>query len=125
MNLWRRIDWKWKILGGIVSISCALWLGLGAYAKHGLYVYLRESKANPEYESSVFWWIGPATTTNLRELSTSELTISMRPLDWGGSGQFVTHSAFLSTNSKTLILRLRFNPMDRFFHIVGYANEPK
>ena len=67
--------------------------------------------------------IGPSSRAELKEVMDSKYSISIRPLDWVGSGQFVTHTAFLTTDSKTLKLRLRFNPLDGYFHVVGFANE--
>ena len=125
MNFWRRINWKWRILGAIVAVVGGIWIGLGLYAKRGLYDFVHEFKKNPEYESSVFWWIGPSTRFRLKEITDSKYSISVFPLDWAGSGQLVTHTAFVTAGTKTLKLRLRFNPLDRYFHIVGFANEPK
>lgn len=125
MNFLRHLNWKWKALGSFAGVVVVVWMGLGIYAKHGLHTFLREFRKNPDYESPAFWLVGPSTRDELKELTDSKYSISVRPLDWVGSGQFVTHTAFLTTASKTLKLRLRFSPLDRCFHIVGFANEQK
>lgn len=125
MNFWRRINWKWRVFGLIVAAVCSIWIGLGLYAKRGLYSFVNELRKNPDYESSVFWWIGPSTRSELKEITDTEYTISVYPLDWVGSNQLVTHTAFVTAGMKTLKLRLRFNPLDRYFHVVGFTNEPR
>lgn len=123
MRVWRRMHWRWKVIGSVFVLLFLTWVASALYAQHVLKELIHEIKLNPNYQSRVIAWIGPATRRELAAMNGADDSISIRPLVSFGNGPSVTHTAFLKSGSKTLRLRLRFNPFEGKFHIVGFANE--
>jgi hypothetical protein len=106
-------------------MGCLVWTILAIYAHRGMAVFIPEIQKNLGYESSVYWWVGPDTRETLRDICKAPYTISVYPFDWVESGRFVTHTVFVRTETQVMKIRVRFNPLHGYFHVVGYATNEK
>lgn len=110
----------------IVFIFALALIATNAWLSHRIKSGLRdlagELQKSEDPRSDVFHWVGPSTTTSIKEVTKGDYSISVWPFDWFESGHFVTHTAFIESSEKQIGIRIRFNPMDRFLHIVGLYN---
>gem|GEM_PF-6918784 len=104
-------------------MGCLVWTILAIYAHRGMAVFIPEIQKNLGYESSVYGWVGPDTRETLRDICKVPYTISVYPFDWVESGRFVTHTVFVRTETQVMKIRVKFNPMQGYFHVVGYATD--
>jgi hypothetical protein len=108
----------------IVFIFALALIATNAWLSHRIKSGLRdlagEIQKSEDPRSDFFYWVGPATTYSIKEVTKSDYSISVWPFDWFGTGEFVTHTAFIKSSEKEIGIRIRFNPLDRFFHIVGF-----
>jgi len=88
--------------------------------KSGLRDLAGEIQKSEDPRSDVFYWVGRSTASSIKEVTKGNYSISVWPFDWFESGQFVTHTVFITSPEKEIGIKIRFNPMDRFFHVVGF-----
>ena len=126
---------RWAKMKKLRAILSTRWLRIGfvfvlaliatnAWLSYRIKIGLRdlagEIQKSEDPRSDVFYWVGPSTTSSIKEVTNGDYSISVWPFDWFESGQFVTHTAFIKSSEKEIGIRIRFNPLDRFFHIVGF-----
>ena len=103
----------------LAAVAANLWLT--HRIKCGLRHAIEKIHRGAEIDSDTFWTIGPATISVLEDVTQKPYSISVRPFDWVESGRLVTHTAFVSSDTKEIRVRLKYNPFSGKFHIVGYA----
>lgn len=108
----------------IVFIFALALIATNAWLSHQIKSGIRdlagEIQKSEDPRSDTFYWVGRSTASSIKEVTKGNYSISVWPFNWFGSSQFVTHTAFIKSSEKEIGIRIRFNPMDGFFHVVGY-----
>src|SRR3954451_18263092 len=112
---------RWLRIGFIFALAL---IATNAWLSHRIKSGLRDLagkiQKSEDPKSDVFYWVGASTISSIKGVTKGDYSISVWPFDWFESGQFVTHTAFIKSPEKEIGIRIGFNPMDRFFHIVGF-----
>jgi hypothetical protein len=111
----------WAVWSGLLALAIlAAHLVITMEIKAGLLDLARELRETGEARSSVFYRVGPAVAAAIKGSTAEDYSILVRPFDRVGSGKMVTHTAFIRSSDREIAIRIRFNPLSGWCHLVGY-----
>ncbi len=112
---------RWAVWSGLLALALlAAHLVITMEIKAGLCDLAQELQETGEARSSVFYHVGPSTASAIKRATAEDFSISVRPFDWVSRGRLVTHTAFIRSPTKEIAIRIRFNPLSGWCHLVGY-----